>query len=134
MRKVPVVLVGALVGVFGTAALAGAAPVTRTQVHDVTNTSSSTNPCTGLPGTQTVTYHLVTQTNIDASGGFHYMLNENGTVSFVPVDPTQPTFSGRFHINAGMLCHPAPGPGACLIPDLGHPFSTGLRDGGPKVL
>ena len=98
MRKVPVVLVGALVGVFGTASLAGAAPVTRTQVHDVTNTSSSTNPCTGLPGTQTVTYHLVTQTNIDASGGFHYMLNENGTVSFVPVDPTQPTFSGRFHI------------------------------------
>jgi hypothetical protein len=98
MRKIPVILCGALIGVFSAASLAGAAPVSRTQVHDVTTvTPDSTNPCTGLTGTQTLTYHLVTQTNIDASGGYHYMVNQNGTVSYVPNDLTQPTYSGKFH-------------------------------------
>jgi len=128
MRKVPVVLVGALVGVFGTASLAGAAPVTRTQVHDVTSTTPGFNPCTGLTDTQTLTYHLVTQTNIDARGGYHYMVNQNGTVSFVPDDPTQPTYSGTFHYTDNVNS-PAPTLGYenTVVETVNGRFSDGTR-------
>jgi len=80
------------IAVFGVGA-AGAAPVM--QVHDGTSVSTGTNPC-GQTGTTMATYHLVFKVSPpDTTGIFHYLFNENGTVTFVPTAGL--TFTGTFH-------------------------------------
>ena len=99
MRKFGMFFAGALIAVVMAAPQAGAAPTDRTQVHDVTVvTPGSTNPCNGVVGTQTITFHMVSHTNITPSMQYHYTFNQNGTVSYVPDDPTLLSFSGTFHV------------------------------------
>jgi hypothetical protein len=78
------------------AAPASAAAITTTQtVKDFTESFSEVNPCTGDPGTVTVTYNGVFHTTIDPTGGFHVTGTIAGTFEFVPDDATQPTYTGR---------------------------------------
>lgn len=68
--------------------------------HDVTPTEPSVNPCSGAPGTASLSYSSV----------FHITVNKNGTQStgtmtgdtlFAPDDPAQPTYAGHFTATFG---------------------------------
>ena len=67
-------------------------------VHDATDTFLDVIPCTGAPATITVTYNGVFHINSLPGGEFWTTFTQTGTVSAVPLDPTQPTLTGRFTI------------------------------------
>src|SRR5687768_18458708 len=78
-------------------ALAGGPAQTFTEtLKDVTETIAEVNPCTGDEGTATITYNAVFHATELASGEFHFTGTLTGTFVFVPDDPDQPTFTGRF--------------------------------------
>ena len=78
-------------------ALAGGPAQTFTEtVKDVTETIAEVNPCTGDEGTVTITYNAVFHVTELASGEFHLTGTLTGTFVFVPDDPEQATFTGRF--------------------------------------
>ena len=73
----------------------GAQTSTTLEKNVTQGPSPAINPCTGVPGTLTVTFNLVIHmTTSDNHSGF------NGTVTgsalFVPDDPSQPTYTGHF--------------------------------------
>jgi hypothetical protein len=72
--------------------------VTFTQTfHHVTQTFPTSNPCTGVPGTVTVTFNGVVHATMDTTTGTGHMTETmTGDFVFVPDDPTQPTFTGHF--------------------------------------
>jgi hypothetical protein len=72
-----------------------AASATTQTVHGVTDTFSTVNPCTGAAGTATVTYNGVFHMSVDATGGTHLTGTTTGTFLFVPVDTSQPSYTGR---------------------------------------
>ena len=79
-----------------TSVFAKAVSFTQT-FHDVTQTSPSTNPCTGVPGTLTLTFNAVFHVTINtATGTGHFTETTTGSFVFVPDDPTQPTVTGHF--------------------------------------
>ena len=57
---------------------------------------SNINPCTGAPGTESVTFKGVTHTSVSANGSMHHTATVTGQILFVPDDPSQPTYSGKF--------------------------------------
>jgi hypothetical protein len=75
----------------------GAGTVTFKQIiKDRVDSQADVNPCSGVPGT--VTMHI-------NNAVFHVTINSNGfwatetiegTVSFTPDDPSQPSYSGHF--------------------------------------
>jgi hypothetical protein len=105
MRRSAALLSGLVIALGVAVAPAGASTTVlqHTQVQDGTYTYQTTLPGSEEPGTATDTFHGVMHEFFDASGGYHLMLTENGTTSFVPTDPTAPTFTGTFnnstHIN-----------------------------------
>jgi hypothetical protein len=75
---------------------AGAGTVSYTQnIHDQTDVFSGANPCTGVPGTLTVTYNSVFHVTTQASGETWATFTQTGSISFVPDDSTQPSYSGH---------------------------------------
>jgi hypothetical protein len=54
------------------------------------------NPCTGAPGTFTVTFKGVSHTTTNPDGTFHHTATVNGDVEFTPDDPAQPSYTGKF--------------------------------------
>jgi hypothetical protein len=99
----------ALVALFALGALALATPAyasnsgSTTQIHNGTQTLTppnpqATNPCTGAPGTLTLTFHNVTHMTLNASGGGSFTSTTNGTFSFVPTDATLPSYTGHFMV------------------------------------
>ena len=72
--------------------------ITFTQhFHDVTQTAPSANPCTGAPGTLTLTFNGVFHVTMDTTTGTgHETETMAGTFVFVPDDSTQPTLTGHF--------------------------------------
>jgi hypothetical protein len=83
------------------AAPAGAGAVTYLQTfHNVTEASTDANPCTGDPGTLTLTYngafHATELTSGIGAGTFWATGTLTGTFSFVPFDSSKPSYSGRF--------------------------------------
>ena len=84
----------------------GAAPAeTETfVVKDEVNTEADVNPCTGVPGTVTTVSNGVIHTTANANG-FHITGTFTGTFEFVPDDPGEPTYTGRYTVwfggNAG---------------------------------
>ncbi len=66
--------------------------------HDVTETFVDVIPCTGAPATITVKYNGVFHINSLPGGEFWLTFTQTGTVTAVPLDPTQPTLTGRFTI------------------------------------
>jgi hypothetical protein len=83
------------------AAGAGAGAVSFTQTFkNVTEVSTDVNPCTGAPGTLTLTYngvfHVTQLTSGIGAGTFWATGTQTGTFTFVPFDASQPTYTGRF--------------------------------------
>lgn len=75
----------------------GATTFTQT-VHNVTQTFPNTNPCTGVPGTLSITYNAVFHYTVNKAGDFWDTFNETGDFSFVPTDVAQPSYTGHFHM------------------------------------
>ena len=76
---------------------AGAGAISTTQVFkDATQIFASPNPCTGAPGTVTITFNGVFHITTLANGTFWATGTQTGTFTFTPDDPTQLSASGRF--------------------------------------
>jgi len=87
-------VVGLLLLPASSAFAAGA--VTETQkFKNVTESFPDTNPCSGVPGTVTITYNGVIHTTQN-DNGFHITGTFTGDFVFVPDDPAQPTYTGHF--------------------------------------
>jgi hypothetical protein len=78
----------------------------RTIHLDDTLSSLTINPCSGVPGTQTIDFTQVLHFTVLDNGGFHVTGTLTGTSTFVPDDPSQPTYTGHFtswfnlHVNS----------------------------------
>lgn len=57
--------------------------------------SGNGNPCSGADGTLTLTYNDVFHGTINKTGSW-FTGTLTGTLLFVPLDPSQPTYSGHF--------------------------------------
>jgi hypothetical protein len=82
---------------FATTALAdGNGAQTFTHVDkNVVQVMPASNPCTGVPGTLTVTFNDIFHVTISDTG-FHFGGTITGSALFVPDDPSQPTYTGQF--------------------------------------
>jgi hypothetical protein len=78
-------------------AVARATSFTQT-FHNATEVIADVIPCTDEPATITVTYNGVFHINSLPDGEFWTTFTETGTFVAVPVDPTQPTLTGRFTV------------------------------------
>jgi hypothetical protein len=63
---------------------------------DFSETFTDINPCSGATGTVTTTQNGVLHVTMHPDGHFHLTGTFTGPFTFVPDDPTQPTFTGRF--------------------------------------
>jgi hypothetical protein len=70
------------------------AETTTTHFSD-TVSSPDANPCTGAPGTLTETFKGVTHVTELPNGTAHETTTVTETVTFVPDDPSQPTYTGK---------------------------------------
>jgi hypothetical protein len=96
-----ILLIGAVVPVLAapSAFAAGAGAVNFTQtIHNATETDTDVNPCTGAPGTLTLTYNAIFHLTTLANGTYWATFTQTGTFSFVPFDSSQPSFTGHFTI------------------------------------
>jgi len=79
----------------------GAGAVSFTQTfHNAVETMPVPNPCTGAQGTVTITYNGVAHATFLTSGvgagtGWE-TFTATGEFAFVPTDPSQPSFNGKF--------------------------------------
>jgi hypothetical protein len=68
--------------------------------RDVTLSFASADPCTGAAGTSTITFDVVGHVTFhgveDGLAVFHSNQTQVGTFTFVPDDPSLPSYSGRF--------------------------------------
>ena len=79
----------------------GAISFTETY-HNVTTSFPDVNPCTGDPGTLTITYNGVLHFTQLPNGTSHFTVTQTGDAVFVPDDPSLPTYTGHFTIWAGV--------------------------------
>lgn len=75
----------------------GATTFTQT-FHNAVDTFPDTNPCTGVPGTLTITYNGVFHFTVNKAGDFWDTGNQTGDFVFIPADVSQPSYTGHFHI------------------------------------
>jgi hypothetical protein len=93
-----IIVVAALVAV-PAASPAGAGAVSFTQNwHNVTETSTDVNPCSGAPGTLTLTYNAVFHVTTLENGTYWATFTQTGAFSFVPFDSSQPSYTGHFTV------------------------------------
>jgi len=59
-------------------------------------TQATVNPCTGAPGTESVTFKGVAHTSVSANGSMHHTATVTGQILFAPDDPSEPIYSGKF--------------------------------------
>lgn len=95
-------VVGAVLGLViltaSTALADGNGATTFTQTfHNAVDSMSLTNPCTGVPGTVTITYNGVIHYTINKAGDFWITGNQTGDFSLVPSVDGQPSYTGHFH-------------------------------------
>jgi hypothetical protein len=74
---------------------------TTTTHFSNTVTFPDANPCTGAPGTTTETFKGVTHVTEPPDGSFHETTTMTDRFTFVPDDPSQPTYTGRGTFWAG---------------------------------
>jgi hypothetical protein len=75
---------------------------TFTQVDkNVVQVMPTSNPCTGVPGTLTVTFNDIFHLTVNETGGEEATLAITGSALFVPDDPSQPTYTGQFTLFFG---------------------------------
>ena len=90
----------ALIGA-GAAQAGGNGAQTFTQIDknvvevDPPGSENGTNPCSGVDGTLTLVYNDIFHGTINKTGSW-FTGTLTGTFSFVPVDPSQPSYTGRF--------------------------------------
>ena len=89
----------------GPASAAGAGAVSFTQhlSNVVVDQEATANPCTGASGTLTqiadnAVAHITILTSGPGAGTFWATFTATGTASFVPDDPSQPSYTGKFTI------------------------------------
>jgi hypothetical protein len=68
---------------------------TETVHFSATESRAEPNPCSGAPGTLTIMLSGVVQTTDLGDGTVHRTTTTTGTVTFVPDDPGQASFSGH---------------------------------------
>lgn len=73
----------------------GATTFTQT-FHNAVATFPNTNPCTGAPGTLTITYNGVFHFIVNKAGDYWDTGTQTGDFVFLPDDATQPSYTGRF--------------------------------------
>jgi hypothetical protein len=71
------------------------AETTTTHFSD-TASFPDVNPCSGATGTLTIVTEGVLHTTALDNGTFHETGTDTGTFTFVPDDPSQPTYTGHF--------------------------------------
>ena len=101
MRRIGLLLgalsLAAFAGGVLTAAPANAKATTETiHVSDVTESHRDSNPCSGAKGTFTITYDGVFHSTELPNGTSWFTGTLHGTASFVPNNPTQPSYAGKF--------------------------------------
>jgi hypothetical protein len=74
---------------------AASATETNTIRFSDTVSRAELNPCSGAPGTLTIALSGVIHTTDLEDGAVHVTVTTTGTVSFVPDDSTQPSFTGQ---------------------------------------
>jgi hypothetical protein len=89
----------------GPASAAGAGAVSFTQhlSNVVVDQEAAANPCTGVSGTvaliaDNAVAHMTVLTSGQGAGTFWATFTATGPASFVPDDPSQPSYTGRFTI------------------------------------
>ena len=92
---------GALAFAASGASASGAGAVSFTQVfHNQVDTFHDVVPCTNAPATITTTsngaLHVTNLTSGVGAGTFWFTITQTGSVTIVPDDPTQPTYTGHF--------------------------------------
>jgi hypothetical protein len=93
----PLILVGLLLAFAGPVAAHGGPVSTFTDVvKDVTESFPEVNPCTGDPGTVTITYNGVFHVTEHPDGHYHVTGTTTGTFVFDTTDPTLPDLNGHF--------------------------------------
>ena len=98
MRLIGAALAVATLGLASTSvALAGGNGAQTFTQHDhgLTMVIHDVNPCTGAPATITLVVNDVFHGTINKTGSW-FTGTLTGTFSFVPVDPSQPSYTGRF--------------------------------------
>jgi hypothetical protein len=76
--------------------MAASAQATATTIHfSGTESAPDVNPCTGVPGTSTQTLKGVSHITELPNGTLHVTSTITGTFTFVPDDPSQPTYTGH---------------------------------------
>ncbi len=73
-----------------------ASPTVETIHFGGTFSQADANPCTGAPGTFTVTFKGVSHTTTNPDGTLHHTATVNGDLRFTPDDPAQPSYTGKF--------------------------------------
>ena len=96
-RKLPLLLIPLLLGLMAGPALAQATSTT-TPFHGATEAFVGVNPCTGDPATIQLTYNGVFHESTGADGSQHVTGTQTGTIVVTPLDPTLPTYTGRFTV------------------------------------
>ena len=87
-------ILGLLVALLTPMAALAQAETATTHFSD-TLTFEDVNPCTGATGTTTQTFKGVTHLTELPDGSFHATITETDTFTFVPDDPSQPTYTGK---------------------------------------
>jgi hypothetical protein len=85
-----------------------AAFATQTQtIHfRATESRAARNPCSGAPGTLTIVLSGVVHTTDLGDGTVHMTTTTTGTVTFVPDDPSQASFSGHLAESRSEITNP----------------------------
>jgi hypothetical protein len=87
-------VLGLLVALLTPMAALAQAETTTTHFSDTTSTPD-VNPCTGVPGTSTDTVKGVTHVTALPDGSVHETTTVTDRFTFVPNDPSQPTYTGK---------------------------------------
>ena len=92
-------LLACLMGLTLSAALVAPAAASAAQTETIhfsgTDSRASANLCSGVPGTLTIVFSGVLHTTGLADGTSHVTGTMTGTVTFIPDDPSQPSYTGH---------------------------------------
>jgi hypothetical protein len=98
-------VLGLLVALFTPMAALAQADTTTIHFSD-TESFDDVNPCTGVPGTFSGTFKGVIHTTALPDGSSHFTITVTETFTFVPDDPSQPTYTGKSTFWAGDNLNP----------------------------
>jgi hypothetical protein len=79
---------------------------TQTMHFDGTDSRAEANPCSGALGTLTIVFSGVVHTTDLGDGTVHLIVTTTGSVSFVPDDPSQASFSGHLAESDSEITNP----------------------------